>query len=280
LRSGGIVSKTKKGSLLVLPHSRERQINAAQPAHTPDHPEHDEHSHEHGHTHELTAEEASFYSVLYRAIRENQDLRVAYDTLLHQTVHALMKCLEERDAYTYGHSMRVMEYSSLIAKGANLKYSDVQNIEMAAMFHDLGKIGIPDCVLLKPERLDSSEGKVIREHPVKSAAILSLIDAFKNVTSGVLHHHERFDGKGYPDKLVGDKIPLYSRVILVADTFDAMTSTRPYRKARPVEDAYAEIERFSGTQFDPEFVKIFLEEHKKLMQAKSPKAKVKIKKAA
>lgn len=274
--------RTKKGQLLVL---HQDELDPAPPKADATKDEHSHSSepsdHEHGHEHPISAEEAAFYSLLYRSIREGQDLRVAYETLLHQTTYALMKCLEERDAYTYGHSMRVMEYSSLIAKGAELKFSDVKNIEMAAMFHDLGKIGIPDCVLLKPERLEPTEGKVIRQHPVKSASILSLIDAFKNVVSGVLHHHERYDGKGYPDNLAGDKIPLYSRVILVADTFDAMTSTRPYRKALPVDAAYAEIERCSGTQFDPEFVKIFLEQHKKIMHASSGKIKnTKTKKAA
>ncbi len=222
--------------------------------------------HHPAHEHAMSAEQAAALSLLYRASLENRDLREAYKKLLEQTTQALMKCLEERDAYTYGHSMRVMEYASMIAKAAGLPGNDVHNVELAAMFHDLGKIGVADCVLLKPERLDSDEGRQIREHPVKSAGIVHLIDAFHEVVGGVLHHHERFDGRGYPNRLSGEKIPLYSRVILVADTFDAMTSSRPYRRALPIEEAYAEIQRFSGTQFDPEFARIFLQEHQRLFQ--------------
>lgn len=212
-----------------------------------------------------TDNDAAFLSLVYRIFQENQELKAAYATLLDQTIKALLHCLEERDAYTYGHSMRVMEYALLIGRGAQLKESDMKNLELAGMFHDIGKIGVPDCVLLKPGRLDAGEQKIIQKHPVKSAEILSIIDAFKNAVPGARHHHERMDGEGYPDRLSGDQIPLSSRIILVADTFDAMTSTRPYRKALPFEVAYAELERYSGSQFDPEFVKIFLREHKKLV---------------
>lgn len=218
--------------------------------------------------------QAAFLSLVYRIFRENQDLRAAYDTLLSQTIQALLRCLEERDPYTFGHSMRVMEYTMLIGNGAKLKGSDLRNLETAALFHDIGKIGVPDCVLLKPGRLDPQEQAIIQTHPVKSGQIIGLIDAFKNAVPGVRHHHERMDGEGYPDGLSGTEIPLASRIILVADTFDAMTSTRPYRKALTAEIAYAELERFAGTQFDPDFVKIFLREHKKLAQ-KTP-----VKKAA
>ena len=136
------------------------------------------------------------------------------------------------------------------------------------MFHDLGKVGIADCVLLKPDKLTDEERLQMQEHPVKSGKILSLIDEFKASVPGVRHHHERVDGKGYPDGLSGENIPWAARMILVADTFDAMTSTRPYRKAMPVDIAYAELERYSGTQFDSEIVKIFLREHQKLTAKK------------
>ncbi|MBI3544923.1 MAG: HD-GYP domain-containing protein [Deltaproteobacteria bacterium] len=234
-----------------------------------------DHEHDHGHSHgaqivPANAKEAAFLSLIYRTFRENDELKTAYQTLLGQTVKALLRCLEERDPYTYGHSMRVMSYAMLIARGANLKESDLRNLEVSAMFHDIGKVGIPDCVLLKPGRLNADEAKVIMQHPTKSAEILGIIDAFKNAVPGARHHHERMDGEGYPDKLTGTQIPLASRIILVADTFDAMTSTRPYRKALPVEVAYAELERYSGSQFDPEFVKVFLQEHKKLTLRLTP----------
>lgn len=212
--------------------------------------------------------QAAFLSLVYRIFRENQELKDAYAQLLDQTIKALMRCLEERDPYTYGHSMRVMEYSMLIARGARFKESDLRNLEISAMFHDIGKLGIPDCVLLKPGRLDESEQALVQRHPAKSAEILAIIDAFRNAAPGARHHHERMDGEGYPDRLSGAQIPSASRVILVADTFDAMTSTRPYRRALPVEAAYAELERYSGSQFDPEFVKIFLREHQRLTGGK------------
>jgi HD-GYP domain-containing protein (c-di-GMP phosphodiesterase class II) len=158
-----------------------------------------------------------------------------------------------------------MEYSMMIGRGSKLKESDMRNLEIAALFHDVGKIGVPDCVLLKPDRLNPQEQKIIQTHPVKSGEIIGLIDAFKNAVAGVRHHHERMDGEGYPDGLSGSKIPLASRIILVADTYDAMTSTRPYRKALPIEAAYAELERFAGSQFDPQFVKTFIQMHKDLL---------------
>ena len=221
------------------------------------------------------ATESAFISLVYRIFQENQELKGAYARLLSQTIQALMRCLEERDAYTHGHSLRVMEYSLLIGRSANLPESDLRNLELAAMFHDMGKIGIADCVLLKPARLNDQEEEVIQKHPVKSAEIIGIIDEFKNIVSGIRHHHERIDGLGYPDSLSGKGIPLLSRIILVGDTFDAMTSTRPYRKALPIEVAYEELERFSGTQFDAEFVKIFLREHKKLMTPAKPEKKKK-----
>jgi HD-GYP domain-containing protein (c-di-GMP phosphodiesterase class II) len=234
------------------------------------------HDHDHGHDHG----QAAFMSLVYRVFRENQDLKTAYDKLLHQTIKALMRCLEERDAYTYGHSMRVMEYAMMIGRAAKLKGSDLKNLELSAMFHDMGKLGIPDCVLLKQGRLDAKEQAIIQKHPVKSGEILSIIDAFKNVATGARHHHERMDGEGYPDRLSGHQIPLVARIILVADTFDAMTSTRPYRKALPVEVAYAELELYSGSQFDPEFVKVFLQEHKRLTKREDVVYAPAVKKAA
>lgn len=195
---------------------------------------------------------------------DNQKLLNQYQRLLKQSAQALVKTLEVRDSYTYGHCMRVMEYSLLIGRGAGLSENDMTILERSAMFHDLGKVGTPDCVLLKPERLTKEEQKIMAEHPLKSAEIIDLIDEFRVACPGVKHHHERFDGEGYPLGLSGNEIPLASRIILVADTFDAMTSNRPYRKALSIETAYDELRRFSGVQFDPKFVEIFLREHQNL----------------
>ena len=227
------------------------------------------HDHAHEHNENLgDPSSASFLSLVFRIFTENRQLREAYDNLLNQTAQALLKTLELRDPYTYGHSVRVMEYAMMIGRGANLKGSDMRNLELSAMFHDIGKVGVADCVLLKPGRLTPEEETAMREHPLKSAEIIELVDAFKNAVPGVKFHHERYDGEGYPLGLSGTEIPLSSRIILVADTFDAMTSNRPYRKALPIDYAYEELRRFSGAQFDPHFVEVFLREHQKLIRHK------------
>ena len=220
-------------------------------------------------------------AMMLRMTQENQELRADYERLLTQVGRALMKTLEVRDPYTYGHSMRVMEYTMLIGRGAQLSLKELKTLEHSAMFHDIGKVGVPDCVLLKPARLTPEEQITMAKHADYSGEIIELIDEFRDAAPGARHHHERFDGEGYPAKLKGKEIPLQSRIILVADTFDAMTSNRPYRSALPIETAYAELEKYSGVQFDPEFVKVFLREHQKLVRdaAKSPQ-QGRIKKAA
>lgn len=232
---------------------------------------HEEHSHsECQHEQEDLNLVTGSLSLLYKLSQEYTEVRKAYDRLLVQTSHALMKCLELRDGYTYGHSMRVMEYSLLIGRKADLSEQELKNLELAAMFHDVGKIGVRDCVLNKESKLNNDEVQKIIKHPDYGYEVLTLIDEFKNIALGVLHHHERYDGKGYPKKLQQNEIPLYARIILVADSFDAMTSTRPYRKMLSVDYAYSELEKNKGTQFDPYFVDIFLSEHKKLTQKIQP----------
>ncbi len=178
----------------------------------------------------------------------------------------LLQAIRERDPYTYGHCRRVARNARLLAAAAGLNSYEQKVVEFASMFHDLGKIGIPDEVLLKPARLSAPEEAIMRQHPLKSAEIiapLTHIPFFAATIPGIRCHHERIDGLGYPEGIKGDAIPLSARVILIADTFDAMTTSRPYRKGLATEIAYKELRTFSGKQFDSKLVQIFLKAHPK-----------------
>lgn len=166
--------------------------------------------------------------------------------------------LDERDSYTRKHSENVTNYSVAIAKEMNLSFGEIEIIRHAGLLHDIGKIGIRDEVLLKPGKLTPEEFEQIKSHPLKGEAIVKPLSFLKNATGLIRHHHERYDGKGYPDGLKSYDIELGARVMAVSDTFDAMTTDRPYRKALKLEEAVAELKRCSGTQFDPEIVGIFL----------------------
>lgn len=181
-----------------------------------------------------------------------------YPDVLIESLRAIISSLEEKDAYTHGHSFRVAEYTVLLAEEIGLSEIEIREAELSALFHDIGKIGIPDSILLKPGRLTQSEFEIMKSHPVRSGKIIEKITALRNLVPGIVYHHERFDGLGYPEGIKGDAIPLYARMILIADTFDAMTSTRPYRLALEKETAFRELERCSGTQFDPYLVDCFI----------------------
>jgi HD-GYP domain-containing protein (c-di-GMP phosphodiesterase class II) len=144
-----------------------------------------------------------------------------------------------------------------------LSENELYELEVSALFHDIGKIGVPDAVLLKPSRLTEEEFLEMKLHPTKSYQILEDFPVFYKMAVNAKHHHERYDGRGYPDGLKGESIPLFSRIILIADTFDAMTSTRPYRKGLPFETAFSELQEFAGTQFDPIVVENFINAMKK-----------------
>jgi HD-GYP domain-containing protein (c-di-GMP phosphodiesterase class II) len=148
--------------------------------------------------------------------------------------------------------------AKIIAQEAGLTDADAERIYMAGLLHDVGKIGVPESVLQKPGRLTAEEFEQMKKHPAIGARILADVKQIKDILPGVLHHHERYDGKGYPDGLSGQNIPLMGRIICLADCFDAMTSTRTYRKAMPLEVTLADIRRCSGTQFDPELTEAFL----------------------
>lgn len=174
------------------------------------------------------------------------------------TIRCLLEALKAKDRYTYNHSFRVAELSHRIAFSHGLRGKDLEAIHIAAYLHDIGKIGVSDCVLNKPTSLLESEWSQIHSHPVVGANILSFSSDLGDIAKIVLHHHERFDGCGYPSKLSKSEIPLGARIISLCDAVDTMTSDRPYRKALSMETCVAEVLRNSGSQFDPEVVSTFL----------------------
>jgi HD-GYP domain-containing protein (c-di-GMP phosphodiesterase class II) len=173
--------------------------------------------------------------------------------------NTLISLIDLRDRYTGGHSFRVANYSRQIAMHLRLAHDEIEEIVLAASLHDIGKIGVPDRVLLKEGRLTDDEFGWIRMHPEWGWTALRNVDDFRRASLVVLHHHERFDGGGYPGNLRNTEIPLGSRIIAVADSYDALTSDRPYRKSRTPAEAVNEIVRCAGTQFDVQVVNAFCE---------------------
>ncbi len=174
-------------------------------------------------------------------------------------VHTLADAIDAKDAYTKGHSGRVAEYAREIAKRAGYSIEKQEEIYMMGLLHDVGKIGVPDAVINKPGRLTDEEFEKIKAHPGRGAKILQNIEEMPQLAIGARWHHERFDGRGYPDGLSGEDIPEEARIIAVADAYDAMTSNRSYRDIIPQEVVKGELEKGSGTQFDPQFASIMLE---------------------
>ncbi|WP_063770152.1 HD-GYP domain-containing protein [Streptacidiphilus melanogenes] len=173
----------------------------------------------------------------------------------HQaTVSALVQAVEIKDEYTRGHSERVSRASVLIARELRMAEERVASLRIAGVLHDIGKLGVPTRVLRKNGPLTDDEHEAVQLHPTFGHEMVRGIGFLGEAREGILHHHERMDGRGYPSGLAGDQIPEFARVIAVADAFDSMTSTRSYRRARPVDEAVTELERCSGTQFDPTMV--------------------------
>lgn len=173
-------------------------------------------------------------------------------------LHSLTSAVDAKDPYTCGHSERVALLARMTAESAALATTLVERIYMAGLLHDVGKIGVPEAVLQKTGRLTAEEFEQMKKHPEIGARILRDVRQVGDLIPGVLHHHERYDGKGYPHGLAGDQIPLMGRIICLADSFDAMTSNRTYRKALPLEVALTEMRRCAGTQFDPQLTDAFL----------------------
>lgn len=181
----------------------------------------------------------------------------------YATSSALAEAIEKRDPYTGGHTKRVLAYCMAIAAHLRLSSEDMEVLRLSAVLHDIGKIGVEDRILRKEAPFDADESRSMRMHPQFGAEILQHIPHLRDIMPGMLHHHERVDGQGYPSGLRDEAIPLTARIISVADAYDAMTSTRPYRKGLPPEDALAEIKRCAGRQFDIKVVNAFIKAFKK-----------------
>lgn len=184
----------------------------------------------------------------------------------YDAAQALLQSLQAVDPTTYQHCLRVGQLSKFLAKSAGLNEYQQKVSEFAGMFHDIGKIGISQDIIAKPGKLEAKELDIMKTHPVISETIIKPLaqsnSFFADMLEPVRGHHERVDGEGYPDKKIGDDVPLVARVILVVDTYDAMSQNRAYRKGLPNEIVYAELKRCSGTQFDAQLVRTFLEAHR------------------
>lgn len=178
-------------------------------------------------------------------------------TLYLSTIQAFNSVMEAKDTYTFGHASRVEKYAVELAEAWELSFDKIQGIRDAAILHDIGKIGINDNILNKITKLTEAEYNEIKKHPTIGAEIIGKVNFLSSTSEIVKHHHERYDGKGYPDGLAGDEIPIEACILAIADSYDAMTTDRPYRIALTKEEALEEIKKNVGTQFHPEFAKTF-----------------------
>jgi len=208
----------------------------------------------------------AFFTGRYLNYARYQYLRNHYVSL----IMSLAAAIDSKDAYSLGHTERVSRLTMKVAdelrkKGKyNINKRFKESLQLAALLHDVGKVGIPDNILRKPGPLDDKEWKVIKKHPQLGANILEPIEVESELKQAVHHHQEHFDGTGYPAGLSADEIPLMSRIIMVVDAYDAMTSDRPYRPKRSPNEAAKEIKKFAGKQFDPDVVNAFLNALKKM----------------
>src|SRR4030066_855572 len=197
-------------------------------------------------------------------VKEAEDIMNEHKILENESARSsiilsLKNALEERYYETEEHAMRMANLSLLVGEKINLRYNELNELRLLAILHDIGKISISDSIILKPGKLTSEEWEVIKRHPEVGYRLANSSRDLEQIARGILYHHERWDGKGYPEGLKGNKIPVISRIVAIADAFDAMTNDRPYRKAMSNYEAIEEIKRESGSQFDPSLAKLFAE---------------------
>jgi len=202
------------------------------------------------------------FNDMARVIRVQRDNLVHYANDLEESYNAIVRtlagALDARDNYTYGHSARVATLAAGLGRRLGFGHEELKELEMACLLHDIGKIRVPDNILNKQARLDTTEYGQIKDHPVYGAQILELAESLQKYIPAVLHHHEWYDGSGYPRRLCGDGIPLHAQIVSLADAYDAMTTSRPYRPGRTRDEAIDEIRAFKGRQFDPELAELFI----------------------
>jgi len=200
---------------------------------------------------QMTDQIERFIGELQRSAQENHELFLG-------TVKALAAAIDGKDPYTRGHSERVSRFSAATAQGLGLPEDEIETIRISALLHDIGKISIDDRVLKKPSALTEDEFEIMKSHPQKGYKIMSQIPAMRDFLPGMYMHHEMINGEGYPQGLKGDEIPLQARIVSVADTFDAMTTERPYQRAMDLEAALTRLKSFIGTRYDPRVVAAFI----------------------
>ena len=195
---------------------------------------------------------------LSKKIEELHKAYIELEDLFSGFVRSMVYALDAKSPWTRGHSERVATYAQELAIEIGYNEEAIKELTLAALLHDIGKIGTYDSLLDKVGKLTSEEFEIVKKHPVQGVEILKEIKQLKKILPIIRHHHERIDGRGYPDGITGEKIPLGSRILHIADSFDAMTEDRPYRTAQGLEYAMSELKRCAGSQFDPRLAKVFL----------------------
>jgi putative nucleotidyltransferase with HDIG domain len=209
-------------------------------------------------------------------VRSGSRRLVESNRLLEQSaleaVASLNETVDAKDPYTAGHSLRVQRIAVEIGREMGLGPACLETLHFAGLFHDIGKIGVPDAILTKPARLTDEEFEIVKRHPEDGARIVGRLRSLQAIVPAILHHHERWDGAGYPHGLRRDEIPAEAGIVGLADAFDAMTTDRPYNEARPLAEAVEEIVRNRGTQFAPAVVDAFLRVAERMPETLAPEA--------